>query len=145
MKVRAVIDTNVIVSALIRPLGTAGVLWRRLGEGAFTAVFSPKLIDEIAVVLGHPKIRAKYRTVPKDLVDIAALFALRGDLVTCEERIRICRDSDDDFLLETAVAGNADYLVSGDEDLLSLKKFRRTRIVKPAAFLAILEKSRNGK
>ena len=145
MKVRAVIDTNVIVSALIRPQGTAGVLWRRFGEGAFTAVFSPELIDEIAAVLGHSKIRAKYRTVPKDLVDIAALFALRGDLVTCEERIRICRDPDDDFLLETAVSGNADYLVSGDEDLLALKKLRRTRIVRPAAFLTILGRSRSDK
>lgn len=143
MNVRAVIDTNVIVSALIRPQGTAGVLWRRLGEGAFTAVFSPELIDEIAAVLGHPKIRAKYRTVPKDLADIAALFALRGDLVTCEERIRICRDPDDDFLLETAVAGKANYIVSGDEDLLALKKFRRTGIVKPASFLAILGRSRS--
>jgi len=145
VKIRAVVDTNVILSALIRPQGTAGVLWRRLSEGAFTAVFSPELIDEIAAVLGHPKIRAKYRTLPKDLEDIAALFALRGDLVTGEERIRICRDPDDDFLLETAVAGNADYLVTGDEDLLVLKKLRRTRIVRPAAFLAILEKTRSGK
>ena len=145
MKVRAVVDTNVIVSALIRPKGTAGVLWRRLCEGAFTAVFSFELIDEIAAVLGHPKIRAKYQTFPTDLENIAALFALRGDLVTCEERIRICRDPDDDFLLETAVSGNADCLVTGDEDLLALKKFRRTKIVKPAAFLAILEKTRSGK
>jgi putative PIN family toxin of toxin-antitoxin system len=143
VKVRAVIDTNVIVSALIRPQGTAGILWRRLGEGAFTAVFSPGLIDEIAAVLGHPRIRARYRTIPKDLEDIAALFALRDDLVACQERIRICRDPDDDFLLETAVAGNAGYLVSGNEDLLALKKFRRTRIVRPAAFLTMLEKNRS--
>ena len=141
MKVRAVIDTNVVVSALIRPKGTAAVLWRRLGEGAFTAVFSPQLIDEIASVLCHPKIRAKYGTTSKDLEHIAALFALRGDLVSCQERIRLCRDPDDDFLLETAVSGKADYLVSGDDDLLSLKKILQTRIVKPAAFLAVIEKS----
>jgi len=142
VKVRAVVDTNVIVSALIRPKGRAGVLWRRLCEGAFTAVFSPELIDEIAAVLSHPKIRAKYRTSPKDLEAIAALFALRGDLVTRQERIRICRDPEDDFLLETAVSGNAGYLVTGDEDLLALKKLRRTKIVRPAAFLAMLKKRR---
>ena len=145
MKLHAVVDTNVIVSALIRPAGAAGILMRRLREGAFTAVFSPELIDEIAAVLCHPKIRTKYRTNPKDFEDIAALFALRGDLVTCEERIRLCRDPDDDFLLETAVSGNADYLVTGDEDLLSLKKLRQTKILKPAPFLAILEKARRGK
>jgi putative PIN family toxin of toxin-antitoxin system len=142
VKVRAVVDTNVIVSALIRPKGRAAVLWRRLSEGAFTAVFSPELIDEIAAVLGHPKIRVKYRTRPWDLEDIAALFALRGDLVTRQEGIRICRDPDDDFLLETAVSGNAGYLVTGDKDLLELKKFRQTKIVKLSAFLAILEKAK---
>ncbi|MCX6559156.1 MAG: putative toxin-antitoxin system toxin component, PIN family [Candidatus Aminicenantes bacterium] len=141
MKVRAVIDTNVVVSALIRPKGPAAVLWRRLCEGAFTAVFSTELIDEIAAVLGRPKIRTRYGTTPKDLEVIAALFALRGDLVACGERVRICRDPNDDFLLETAVSGKADYLVSGDEDLLTLKKFRQTRIVKPAAFLAAIEKA----
>jgi putative PIN family toxin of toxin-antitoxin system len=141
VKVRAVVDTNVIVSALIRPKGTAGILWRRICEGAFTAVFSSELIDEIAAVLRHPKIRAKYRTSPKDLEDIAALFALRGDLVTCQERVRLCRDPDDDFLLETAVSGNAGYIVTGDEDLLALRKFRQIKIVKPAAFLARIEKT----
>lgn len=141
MKVRAVIDTNVIVSGLIKPSGTAGRLIRLLSEGAFTAVFSLELIDEIAAVLSYPKIRTKYRRRPKDLEDIAGLFALRGDLVTPEERIRLCRDPDDDFLLETAIAGNAAYLVTGDEDLLALKNFRRNKIVNPAAFLAVLEKA----
>jgi len=145
VKLRAVVDTNVIVSALIRPAGAAGILMRCLREGAFTAVFSPELIDEIAAVLCHPKIRTKYRTSPKDFEDIAALFALRGDLVTGEERIRLCRDPDDDFLLEAAVSGNADYLVTGDEDLLSLKKLRQIKILKPAPFLAILEKTKRGK
>jgi uncharacterized protein len=141
VKVRAVVDTNVVVSALIRPQGTAGILWRRLGEGTFTAVFSPALIDEIAAVLCHPRIRVKYGTKPKDLEDIAALFALRGDLVAGEERVQICRDPDDDFLLSAALSGKADYLVSGDEDLLSLKKFHQTKIVTPAAFLAALEET----
>jgi putative PIN family toxin of toxin-antitoxin system len=141
VKVRAVIDTNVVVSALIRPKGTAAVLWRRLREGVFTAVFSTELIDEIAAVLCRPRIRTRYGTTPKDLEEIAALFALRGDLVACKERIRLCRDPNDDFLLETAVSGHADYLVSGDEDLLALKKIRQTRIVKPAAFLAWLDKT----
>ena len=142
MKIRAVVDTNVIVSALIRPKGTAGLLLRRLREGEFTAVFSMDLIDEIAAVLCHPKIRMKYGITPGDLEDIAALFALQGDLVKSEERIRLCRDPGDDFLLEAAAAGNADYLVSGDEDLLALKKYRQIKIVKPEVFLSKLEKAK---
>jgi len=141
VKIRAVVDTNVFVSALIRPQGTAGILWRHLQRGSFTAVISSGLVEEIAAVLGHPRIRAKYPAASKCLEEVAALFALRGDLVLPGERIRVCRDPADDFLLETAVAGNAGYLVTGDEDLLAIRKFRRIRIVKPAAFAALLEKS----
>ncbi len=105
-------------------------------------VFSPELIDEIAAVLSHPKIRAKYRTSPKDIEAIAALFALRGDMVTIKERIRLCRDPQDDFLLETAVSGKAGFIVSGDADLLALKKSRNIKIIKPAAFMTMLHKKR---
>jgi len=140
MKARAVIDTNVLVSSLIRPDGTAGILLRRLRDGAFTAVFSPAIIDELAAALVHPRIRTKYCLEERAFEPIAALFALRGEIAIPEESIRLCRDPDDNFLLETAVAGKADYIVSGDADLLDLRKFRTVKIVKPAAFLAILDK-----
>jgi putative PIN family toxin of toxin-antitoxin system len=72
---------------------------------------------------------------------ISGLFALRGEMATISETVRICRDPDDDFLLETAIAGRADYLVSGDADLLILRKFRKIRIVNPRKFLSVLETS----
>jgi uncharacterized protein len=139
---RAVVDSNVVVSALIRPAGTEGVLWQRACEGAFTIVFSIDLVEEITSALMHPKIRAKYGTHPKDIESIAGLFTLHGEIVKPEERIILCRDPDDDFILEIAVTGQADYIVSGDKDLLTLKKIQKTKIVKPAAFLSRLDKSR---
>ena len=145
MKVRAVVDTNVFVSALIRPQGTAGKLRNLLAAGAFTAVVSSELIEEIASVLAHPPIRRKYGTMKNDLEALASILSIRGDLVMIGERIRVCRDPHDDFLLETAVAGGADYLVTGDEDLLSLKEYRGVPIVKLSSFLVILDRSKGNR
>ncbi|MGD0781920.1 MAG: putative toxin-antitoxin system toxin component, PIN family [Candidatus Aminicenantales bacterium] len=139
--IRAVIDTNVIVASLIHPAGTTGAILSRLRDGAFTIVLSPALLDEIAAVMSYPKIRDKYGIRTSDMEVIAGLLALRGQMAMPTEAIHVCRDPDDDILLEAAVAGEAEYIVSGDEDLLAIRKFRMVRIVKPAVFLAILDKA----
>jgi len=139
--IRAVLDTNVLVSALLKPLGTPGAILRSLRNGGFTIVFSPELLEEITAVLVNPRIRTKYGIDRQSLEAISGLFALRGEMATIVERVRICRDPDDDFILETAVAGRADYIVSGDADLLIQRKFRKVRIVNPRKFLAVLETS----
>lgn len=64
---------------------------------------------------------------------------MRGELVESKEQIRVCRDPQNDFLIETAVAGRAGYIVTGDQDLLVLKKFRKIRLIKPGRFLALLD------
>ncbi len=137
--IRAVLDTNVIVAGLLKPAGTPGKLLRLLQAGAYKAVFSAELVDEIASVWSYPKIMTKYRKGTKDIEEIAALFALRGDFVKIEERIRVCRDPQDDFLIETAISGNADYIVTGDLDLLTVPKVRRIRMIRPETFLKLLE------
>ena len=64
-------------------------------------------------------------------------------LVSPSEKIELCRDPKDDFLLEIASAGDADYLVTGDEDLLVLGAIRRTRIIRLAEFRALLTEGSN--
>ena len=139
--IRAVLDSNVIVAGLIKSTGLSGEILTLLRDGAFTAVFSGDLVDEIAAVLAYPKLKMKYRLGRKDLEAIAGLFSLRGELVETVERVGVCRDPNDDFLIEAAVAGNAAYLVTGDEDLLALKRFRQIRIVRPRAFLETFKPS----
>jgi putative PIN family toxin of toxin-antitoxin system len=53
---------------------------------------------------------------------------------------RVCRDKDDDIVIATAVAGKADVIVTGDDDLLALKKFRQIRILSPRQFLEFLDR-----
>ena len=67
-----------------------------------------------------------------------ALLLLRGESVLPRSHIRVCRDPGDDLLLEIAVEGKADYLVSGDHDLQALDVFEGIPILGPAAFLEAL-------
>jgi len=132
---RAVIDTNIIIRALIKPLGTVGPVLDRLRDGAFLAVYSEPLLEEMLAKLALPRIRDKYRLTPDDIQDLLALLALRGELVKSERKIKICRDPHDDMLVEAAVEGAAQWVVTGDQDLLSLKEFETVRFVTPRVFL----------
>ena len=139
MNLRAVVDTNVFVRALIRPQGSVGPLLHRLIDRRFTLLYSTPLLEELVDVLGRPRLRDKYR-----LRDEAVKTALQAILVLGEEvvpsrRIEVCRDSKDDMVLEAAVTGRADAIVSTDEDLIVLSPFEGIPVLGPAEFLARLE------
>jgi putative PIN family toxin of toxin-antitoxin system len=136
--VRAVIDTGVLVSALIRRQGTTGEVLRALRDGRFTAVYSTDLLVEIIDVLGRPALRAKYHIEPDDISVVINLIRLRGDLVMPARKVTACRDPKDDKFLEAALAGGTDCIVSGDADLLDLTPFEDIPILRPAEFLARL-------
>ncbi len=133
---RAVVDTNIIIRALIKPMGTVGPVLARLRDGEYTAVYSEPLLDEMLAKLVLPRIRDKYHLGDSDVADLLALLALRGELVRPERKVRVCRDSDDDKVIEAALAGGAEWVVTGDDDLLVLEKFESIRFVTPRIFLS---------
>lgn len=135
---RAVADTNVIVRALIRPRGTVGPVLLRLRQGDYTLLYSDSLLEELADVLNRPRIRDKYRLTNNDIQTVLALILLRGEAVTPDQTITICRDPKDNKFLEVAVAGRADVIVTGDDDLLVLHPFAGIPIVSPSTFLQML-------
>ena len=135
---RAVIDTGVLVSALIRRQGTTGNVLLALRDGRFTAVYSTDILVEIIDVLGHPDFRRKYHIEPDDISALINLLRLRGKLVTPTRKVTACRDPKDDKFLEAALAAEADCIVSGDADLLVLSPFENIPILRPAEFLARL-------
>lgn len=135
---RAVIDTGVFVSALIRKQGTTGDVLHALRDGRFTVIYTTDIVVEIIDVLGRASFRTKYRIEPDDITALVNLIRLRGDLVTPARKITVCRDTKDDKFIEAALATETDCIVSGDADLLELTPFEEIPILRPAEFLAML-------
>ncbi len=129
---RAVLDTNVFISALLSPAGKpfACLSWV-LGNATLLA--SRDLLLELETRLARAKFE-KYANANRRKAFVADL-ALAAVLVETTGTLKACRDPDDDKLLEIAAIGNADCIVTGDRDLLVLDPFNRVRILTPAAFL----------
>jgi putative PIN family toxin of toxin-antitoxin system len=135
---RAVLDTGVLVSALISRQGTTGAVLQALRDARFRAIYSIEILVEIIDVLGREPFRTKYHIEADDITVLINLVRLRGELITPGRRIQACRDPNDDKFLEAALAGKADCVVSGDADLLVLTPFEDIPIMRPAEFLARL-------
>jgi len=140
---RAVVDTNILVRAVIKPSGTVGPVLLRLRHGHYTLLYAQSFLEELIDVLNRPRIRDKYRLTDQDIQTVVSLILLRGEAVVPpeneKERITACRDPKDAKFLEVAVAGKADVIVSGDQDLLVLHPFAGIPILPPAAFLQMLD------
>lgn len=130
-RVRLVVDANIILSALI-----GGELrWFRevLANDDLDLLVSSSMLEEIERVVARPYFR-KYFPV-EEAVEILAIVERNGTLVKVKPPYdQICRDPKDDYLLALAMKGKADFLITGDADLLVLRKHGKTRILKPAAF-----------
>jgi len=133
---RAVIDTGVFVSALIRPQGRTGAVLQALKDKRFTLIYSTDILVEIIDVLGRDNFRSKYHISPDGIAALIDLIRLRGELVIPSQKVTVCRDPKDDIFLEAALEGEAEYIVSGDFDLLDMKSFENTPILRVAEFLA---------
>ncbi len=133
---RAVIDTGVFVSALIRKQGTTGDVLRALHDERYTAIYTTDIVVEIIDAIGRAKLRMKYHIKPDDITALVNLIRLRGELVTPAQKMSACRDPKDDKFLEAALAAQTDCIVSGDADLLDLTPFQDIPILRPAEFLA---------
>lgn len=132
---RVVVDTGILVSALIRPKGAIGDILHALRNGRFTAIYSTPMMLEVTEVLGRPKIREKYHVQADDIEALINLIRLRGELVIPKQSVTACRDSKDNKFLEAALAGEADAIVTGDDDLLVLHPFESVDILRPAELL----------
>ncbi len=133
---RAVLDTDVLVSALISPGGPSAALLLELRAGAFELVVSPLLLAELREVLGRAKLR-RYVTEGEAAayVDLIRHEATILDDPTPSAR-PLSADPDDEYLVDLARAAAADALVSGDAHLLDLRD--RLPVMTPAQFLATL-------
>jgi putative PIN family toxin of toxin-antitoxin system len=136
---RAVLDANVLVSAIIRPENPPGRIVRLLVErAAFELVMSPSILEELRRSLGYPRVRKYLKVSAEELDSWLWSIVFRCDVVEPTVRETVVEaDPDDDIYLFAAADGRADYLVSGDRHLLDLKKFQEIRIVTARVFLSL--------
>lgn len=134
---RAVVDVNVIVSGLLVRAGAPGQVLDAGAAGEFELVTSPALLAELEDVLSRPRIARRISV--DDARSFVERLAAQSVLVVPEVVLAaVQRDPDDNRILEAAVAGGADVVVSGDKDLLSLEVYEDIPIVAPARFLELL-------
>lgn len=137
---RAVLDCNVYVSAIIRPEGPPGrIIDHFLRASAFDLVLSPAIRDEVLGALSYPKVR---KSIKRDVEPELWLedILLLARLVAGDYQVTgVSEDPDDDVYLAAAIEGRCSYIVSGDTDLLTLGEHEGVRVVTPRLFLTFLE------
>jgi putative PIN family toxin of toxin-antitoxin system len=134
---RVVLDTNVLVAALITPHNPPDLVFQTWLAGAFALVTSREQLDEFRRVTRYPRVRSLIEPAAAG----AMLNALAAVAIVLDKLPAVDRspDAGDNFVLAMAEAGEADYLVTGDRrDLLALQRHHRTRIVRVHEFLKAL-------
>jgi putative PIN family toxin of toxin-antitoxin system len=140
MPISAVVDASVLVSAFLFPESVPGWVLKLAHQGKFVLHHSPLLPDETRFALLSTRLRDRYghgdAAVPAwctELEGVGRLFA-----APLPEIDPICRDPNDDHVIATALAVNADLIVTGDKDLLALSQYQSIRILTARAFLTEL-------
>ena len=131
---KVVIDTNVLVSALLKRDSVPGRILRAVWEGNLELLLSAPLREELAAVMEYPKIKKRLVALGVEsapFLDLLPFFTTEvgiGDVA-----VTMPRDADDQMVLASLVAGLGDWLITGDKDLLELQN--QCAILTPAAFV----------
>lgn len=121
---KIILDTNLWISFLISKKFSG--LDKMIEEKNVTLIFSNELIEEFTEVVQRPKFKNYFSK--KDVEKIFEYFDHFGELIIVESDIKICRDEKDNFLLNLSVDSKANYLITGDKDLLILNNIEKTKI-----------------
>lgn len=138
---RAVLDNNVLISASINPRGAPAQIVDAWRSRAFEIIVSPELLLELEHALSYPRVRRYSHWSDSETYEFLQEVERFSSLVKPAERLAVVRDPADDMLLEAAIAGEADYIVSVDKDLLDLGRYQGIEIVTPARFAVILNEA----
>jgi putative PIN family toxin of toxin-antitoxin system len=134
-----VLDTNIIVSAAINPKGPPAETVRAWRAHSFTWVTSPALLEELESVLRSARLSRYLAWTGDEIAEFLALVRQVAWVVAPSTRIdAIKRDPADNRVLEAAIEGRVDYIVTGDRHLLNIGSYKDIPIVPPGRFVAII-------
>jgi uncharacterized protein len=133
-KLRVILDTNILISFLITNQ------YRKLDNfilsGQIALLFSDELLEEFVSAALRPKFSRFF--TKNDIENLIDFFLESGSLIKINSDVHLCRDDKDNFLLNLALDGKADYLITGDHDLLDLKKIGEVSIISINDFINII-------
>ncbi len=132
---RVVVDTSVVVSAAIRAGKPYEFLLKAVLSGKCALITSDEIINEIREVLCRPK----FRLDKNEVNDVVSTLESLSDIIETKSKFSVVRDPDDDMFINAAYNGGADYIVSGDRDLLCLEEFKGIQMVTVDEMLRILQ------
>jgi len=127
---KVVFDTNILESALVFPGGRGETALRRIVEEHDQLMLSKPILDELLGILAR-----KFARDAEELAHVAVFLSELGVLVRPRRRLRVARDEPDNRILECAVAGRADVIVTGDKALLAIGACRNVRIISLREYL----------
>ncbi len=137
--IRAVLDANVLVSAILVPAGIPARILLAAFAGVFSCLASEAIVGEVLTTVGRDRVRRRYRVDPSRLSQVRNFLESRPVLVPITVAVRgVATHPEDDLILATAISAQADYLVTGDRQLLALGQFNGVQIVTPRDFATIL-------
>jgi uncharacterized protein len=132
--VKLVFDTNIFISAFAIPRSSAEKAILRILEGSDSLIISKEIINEVLFVLS-----AKFHRDSEAISHTALYLSDLAQIVKPVKRIQILEDAPDNRVLECAVQGKADAIVTGDKAFLKLKKFEGIRIMSLKEYLESLD------
>lgn len=135
---RVVLDTNVLVSALVAANSAPAQILARCQRGELELVVSPDSLAELRRVLHYPRIRSRLRYSDDQIEAFVAYLEQTAAILSPALTVQaVPDDADDDLFVALALEAEAPYLISGDKHLLSVGRYQGVTILKPAAFLQL--------
>jgi hypothetical protein len=135
-----VFDTNVLVSALLSPRGAPAMVVDLWEEEVFDLAISIPLLDELSRVLDYERVKKYFKQHREKTITLIKRIRTAGIMVDPQFELDVIADDpDDNRILACAVASSASYIISGDDYLLDLEKYKGIVVLPPAGFLALLE------
>ena len=135
-----VLDTNVIISAVLSPEGTVAEIINQWEKESFEVATSAPLIEELRRALTYERVRNYIKLTEGELERLLRFYMSTAVVVESDIKLDVVQeDPDDNRVLECALASQASYIVTGDGHLLELGEFEGIMILPPAGLLTLLQ------
>ena len=143
--IKAVVDANVLISSVIAPLGHSRQIFNAWRDGAFLLVTSPGILEEVSRRLAHPRIANRYSISSEDRIAVFRLLKAESMITPGSRDVSVTRDPTDDKVIAAALETGAEYIVTGDKDLLTLGKYEGVGILTPARFISAIREQQQSR